>query len=161
MKKELINHKWGGSGIELELFQFILNEFQEGSTIVELGSGYCSTKAFSLYFDTYSIDQNLDYINIFDSVKYLHAPITNGWYDRELVKNFLPKKYSLVFVDGPLGEGNRSGLIDNIDIFDKDSSFIFHDTYRGPEKKLANDIAKIINKEIFFYENSDFWGYIK
>jgi hypothetical protein len=161
MKKELANHKWGGSGIEIELFQFIIDEFKEGSTIVELGSGYCSTKAFSLYFNTYSIDENPDYLHIFNYVNYLHAPKRDGWYDRELVKEFLPEKYSLVFVDGPLGEGNRNGLISNIDIFDKDSSFIFHDTFRDPEKKLALEVARILNRDVIFYEKNDFWGYIK
>ena len=161
MKKELIGHKWGGSGIEKELFDFILNKFPEGSTIIELGSGYCSTKAFSLYYDTYSIDENADYVNIFDGVKYLHAPKKDGWYDRDSVKDFLPNEYSLVFVDGPSGEGNRDGLIKNLDLFRTDSSFIFHDTYRDPEKNLAVEISRILNRPVKFYENSDFWGYIK
>jgi len=161
MKNELIEHKWGGSGIEKKLFEFIIGEFKEGSTIIELGSGYCSTKAFSLYYKTYSIDENSDYINLFKGVNYLHAPKINGWYDRELVKNFLPKKYSLVFIDGPSGEGNRNGLIQNIDIFNKEASFIFHDTYRESEKNLSVEIARILNRDIKFYETDDFWAYIK
>jgi len=161
MKEELIDHKWGGSGIEKELFSFILDKFPKGSTIIELGSGYCSTKAFSLYYDTYSIDENDDYINIFNYVKYLHAPKKDGWYDRNKVKDFLPKKYSLVFVDGPSGEGNRDGLINNLDLFESDASFIFHDTYRKAERDLAIEISRILNREIKFYDNTDFWGYIK
>jgi len=161
MKIELNDHKWGGSGIEKELFEFIISKITEGSSIVELGAGYCSTKAFSLYYDTYSIDENKDYVNIFPGVNYLHAPNDGIWYNRELVKDFLPKDYSLVFVDGPSGEGNRNGLIKNIDLFDKNSSFIFHDTYRESEKKLAIEISRILNKDIVFYETSDYWGYIK
>lgn len=161
MKEELNDHRWGGSGIEKVLFEFILKEFKESSTVIELGAGYCSTKAFSLYYNLYSIDENRNYTNIYPNVNYLHAPLNNSWYDKELVKNFIPKDYSLVFVDGPSGSGNRNGLIENINIFNVNASFIFHDTYREPEKNLAIEIAKILNKEIEFYSDGDYWGYIR
>ncbi len=161
MKNDLENHIWGGSGIEKCLFDFILKEFKEGSTIIELGAGYCSTKAFSNYYNTYSIDENIQYINLFPNVNYLHAPKKNDWYDRDLVKNFIPSEYSLVFVDGPSGEGNRNGLIKNIDLFKSNVSFIFHDTYRESEKNLAITIANNLNREVEFYTEGDYWGYIK
>ena len=78
----------------------------------------------------YSIDENKSYVNIYENVNYLHADVIDGWYDKNKVINFLPKKYDLVFVDGPLGEGNRSGILGNLEIFNDETIFIFHDTYR-------------------------------
>lgn len=160
------NHKWGGSGIEKCVFEFILDKIPQGSTIIELGSGYCSTKAFSTSYNLYSIEDNSSYINLFPGVHYIHAPVKNGWYDKDIVKNSIPENYSLVFVDGPMGEGNRSGLLNNLDIF-KDCIFIFHDTYREPERKLAEDVAKKLNKTVTLYDttnkmdNGDYWAVVE
>jgi hypothetical protein len=158
----LDTHKWGGSGIERSCFEFILKNIEIGSEIIEIGSGYCSTKAFSKFYKLTSIDDNIEYINIYDDVNYIHAPITNGWYDVKMVEENLPNDYKMVFVDGPSGSGNRGGLLNNLNIFKKDTIFIFHDTYREHEIKLANDVASKLNKKITFHnEEGDFWVMIK
>jgi len=160
-KKEILdNHKWGGSGIEKELFEFILDEFEEGTTIVEIGAGLCSTKMFSMFFDSYSIEDNIKYVGTYGNAKYIHAPLKDGWYDVEAVKNGLPEKYDLIFLDGPLGSGNRRGFLKNIKLFNPDAKIIVHDTYREPEADLAKEIAEELGKEIQFFKNSDFWAYI-
>lgn len=157
----LDTHKWGGSGIERSCFEFILKNIEIGSGIVEIGSGYCSTKAFSKFYKLTSIDDNIEYINLYDGVSYIHAPITNGWYDVKIVEQNLPDDYKMVFVDGPLGSGNRGGLLNNLDIFKKDTIFIFHDTYRDHEIKLANDVASKLNKKITFHSGGgDFWAMV-
>jgi hypothetical protein len=57
---------------------------------------------------------------------------------------------------------NRGGLLNNLNIFKKDTIFIFHDTYREHEIKLANDVASKLNKKITFHnEEGDFWAMIK
>jgi hypothetical protein len=161
-KNEFIeNHKWGGSGIERSLFEFILDNFDVGCNVIEFGSGYCSTKALSNFYNLYSIDENKSYVNIYENVNYLHADVIDGWYDKNKVIDFLPKKYDLVFVDGPLGEGNRSGILGNLEIFNHETIFIFHDTYRDSEKNLAIDVAKKLNKNIEFYTDGDYWAIIK
>lgn len=159
--KNLEGHLWGGSGIERVLFDFILNTIPEGSTIVELGSGYCSTKAFSAFYKTYSVDDNVQYQNLFEGVNYIYANNINGWYNRQSIVDNLPEEYSLVFVDGTSGEGNRNGLLNNLDIFRDDVTFIFHDTYRVPEKNLAIEVANALGKSITFYEDGDFWAVVK
>jgi hypothetical protein len=155
------NHKWGGSGIESVLFEFILDKIKPGSTIIELGAGFCSTGAFSKFYNLYSIEDNASYINHFNNVNYILANQKNGWYDREIVKNNIPTDYAMVFVDGPSGEGNRSGLLNNLDIFKKDCIFIFHDTYRNAEILLAEEVSKKLDKNITFYDNGDYWAVVE
>jgi len=160
------SHKWGGSGIERCVFEFILKRFQNKNVVVELGAGLCSTEAFSKFYEVYSVEDNPNFINLFENVNYILSPIKNYWYDREIVLDNLPKKIDLVFVDGPSGSGNRNGLLDNLDLFEN-CSFIFHDTYREPEKKLAIDVAKKLNREVLFFDttitsvNGDFWAFIE
>ncbi len=101
--------KWGGSGIAECLFRFIANKIPEGSIVVEIGSGACSTPALSSIYKLYSIEDNPNYINKYKSSIYIKAPLKNGWYDRNIVSKHMPKKCALVFVDGPVGEGNRAG----------------------------------------------------
>lgn len=173
MMEEFINsHKWGGSGIERCLFEFIINKIPSGSTVIEIGSGYCSTQAFSKIYNLFSIENNPKYINLVKDVNYIYAPISNGWYNREIVKNSIPTNYQLVFVDGPIGEclldienseyhNGRAGILDNIDIFNKDSIYIFHDTYRINEVKIAMEFAKKLNKKITFYNECDFWAVVE
>lgn len=151
--------KWGGSGIEKSLFLFIEKNFPKNSTCIEFGSGYCSTMAFSTIFNLYSIDDNKEYQNKFLNVNYIHAPIKNGWYDIEILKTKMPQEYSLIFVDGPAGSGNRNGILDNLSLFNN-VPFIVHDTYREEEKNLAINIANKLNKKCFFYYYDDYWALI-
>lgn len=161
----LENHKWGGSGIERELFEFILNNFNTNSIIVEIGSGICSTKAFSTFYKNfYSIDDNPDYLNLYENVNYICAPLKYSsdhiWYDIDIVKNKIPEKQDLIFLDGPTGSGNRNGILKHLDILSPDVKIIVHDTYREAESTLANNISKLMNKKIDFYQTSDYWAYL-
>jgi len=157
--EKLDSHKWGGSGIERETFEFIMNILPQEATIVEIGAGYCSTKIFSEFYKLYSIENNKSFINLFNS-NYIYAPIINGWYDRQIVKESLPSRYDLIFVDGPLGEGNRGGFLDNIDLF-QNVPIMVHDTYRKAEHNLAEMIGHKLNKKVTFHHNVDFFAYIR
>ena len=136
---------WGGSGIEKCLFDFICDLIPSGSKVVELGSGEVSTRALSEVYDLYSIEQDEKWM-ILPNVNYIHAPLVDGWFDRSKIK--LPVNYKLVLVDAPSGTGNRSGLLNNLDLFDMRSSFIFHDTDRDEERKLAEKFAEMTGNQI-------------
>jgi hypothetical protein len=152
--------RWGGSGIEKVLFDFISDRFDHGSDIVEFGSGYCSTGAFSTIFNVFSVDDNSKFQHLYNNVKYITAPLKNGWYDIDILNKNLPKKYSFIFIDGPTGSGNRNGIIDNITIL-RDVPIIIHDTYRDPEIILSISLAKLLNKQVKFYSYGDFWAIIE
>lgn len=154
------NVNWGGSGIEKCLYDFIVNKFPKGSKMLELGGGNVSTKVFSTYFDLTTIEEDPKWINVFKS-KYILANIKNGWYDSDVLKSELKNDYDVIFVDGPKGEGNRVGLLKNLDLFNNNAVWIFHDTYRDSEKKLSSEIAKALNKKIVFYNECDYWCVIE
>ena len=51
--------------------------------------------------------------------------------------------------------------LNNLNIFKKDTIFIFHDTYREHEIKLANDVASKLNKKITFHSGGgDSWAMV-
>lgn len=164
----LDNHNWGGSGLELCLFEFIIDKVKIGSTICELGSGKVSTPAFSKCYKLYSIENDINYVGLYANVNYIHAPIIGGWYDSKIIKDKLPEKLDMVFVDGPLGEGNRNGILNNYDLFKNCPLFIFHDVHRIPEMELAQKFAHDFNKKITLYDTSsllgnraDFWATVE
>lgn len=154
------NVNWGGSGIEKCLYNFIVNKFPKCSEMLELGGGNCSTKVFSTHFNLTTIEEDPKWINIHPS-RYILAEIKNGWYDSDVLKSELKNNYDVIFVDGPKGEGNRAGVLNNLDLFNKNAVWIFHDTYRASEKKLSLEIAKALNKEIVFYSECDYWCVIQ
>lgn len=154
----LNDHQWGGSGIEKVTFEWMLQNIPKGSTVIELGSGHCSTKALSLFYDLYSIEHNPEFANIYPNVKYLVADNASGWYEREDVKAFLPpkRKQRMVFIDGT----HRPGILKNLDLFNKNAKFVIHDTYREDEIKLAHDLGKLLKREPKFYDNGDYFAVI-
>lgn len=162
------NIKWGGSGIEKVLYEFILDRVPTGSVVVELGGGNCSTKALGRNYRLYTIEHNEHFLQHTDYTTYLYAPINNGWYDREYLVEKIPDDISMVFVDGPSGNGHwlRTGLLDNLDLFGNlDSTiFIVHDTWRDQDLNLAKDLAEKLNREVIFFQQGspkDYWALVK
>jgi SAM-dependent methyltransferase len=143
-----------------EAIEWIFENVPEGSTILELGSGY-GTEILSKSYKMYSIEQNEDWLNKFDS-NYIYAPIVDGFYSRECLKN-ITKEYDLLIIDGPTKlSGGRLGLIENIDLFNLDCDILIDDVHREDELKLLIEISKILKKDyiIIFCDNKKF-GIIK
>lgn len=107
-----------------EAIDWIHKSIPAGSTIVELGSGLGTVRlAFS--YRVYSIECNADWLGKAKSV-YIHAPLVDNWYSREPIAAGLPKRYSLLIVDGPL-TALRDGLALNLDLFRPDVPALFDD----------------------------------
>ena len=53
-----------------------------------------------------------------------------------------------ILVDGPTGEGNRWGFLENLDLFRQDVPIIVDDTWRRAEKDLLLEVAKKLVKNI-------------
>lgn len=156
----LDNIKWGGSGIERETFEFIFKTIQPGSKILELGSGFCSTKVLSMVYDLHTVEENIAFLNKHNDAKYIYAPLNGNWYNKEILKLKLPTDYTFVFVDGPAGEHKRLGMLDNLDLFNKEASYLVHDTYRECDRKLAEELAVRLNKQVKFHSGKDNFAYI-
>lgn len=145
--------EFGGSGIREDMYFYIINNFDKGDSILELGAGYVSTKVLSERYKLYSIEDKKQYLNIYKS-NYIYAPLTNGWYDVEVIKKGIENiTYSLIIVDGPTGEGNRTGFLDNIEIFNTKSTIIIDDIHRNGELKLANQVSEKIGRQATFYDS--------
>lgn len=149
---------WGGSGIEKVVFDYILSIIPIGSTVVELGAGNVSTRAFSLHYKTYSAEHNEEFVGLFENVNYIFAPEVDGWYDREILEMSLPPKedQKLIFIDGV----GRRNILDNMDLFNPNAVYLIHDTYREKEIELAHDLALKLNRTAVFHTEGDFWATI-
>jgi len=157
---ELNNINWGGSGIEKCLYDFLINKFPKGTKMLEFGGGNVSTNVFSDYFNLTTVEEDLKWLNIFKN-RYIYAPIKNNWYDNEILSKELDNDYQVIFVDGPLGGGNRFGLLNNLHLFNENITWVFHDTYRITEKKLAAEFSEKTNKKITFYSECDYWAVVE
>lgn len=154
----LNTHEWGGSGIERVTFEEILKIIPKGSTVIELGAGRCSTKAFSQVYDLTSVEHNEEWIGLYPNVKYIHAPMKEGWYDLEALKGRLPdkKKQRLIFIDG----ANRDGVLKNLNLFNRKATFMVHDTYREGEYEFSLKLAKALGRKARFFEAGDYFSII-
>lgn len=162
-----MNSEWGGFGIEKAVFDFMLKNVPPSSVVIELGAGIVSTRELGKVYELYSVEQYQQFCGLYPNVNYIHAPIVDSWYNPQVLREKLPKKSACVLVDGPTKHGpagtgveSRVLMKNNMDLFDKDSMFIFHDTNRADEKLLATEIAKLLNKNIVHYEDGDFYSVI-
>lgn len=149
---------WGGSGIERCLYDYVVDMFPKGTKMLEIGGGDVSTKVFSDYFTLTTIEQSTNWIGKYKS-NYIYAPLLGDWYNPKYLIN-ITKDYKIVFVDGPSGD-KRHELLNNLEIFNVDAVWIFHDIYRETERKLSIDFANKTNKQIQFFEDCDYWAVVK
>lgn len=144
---DITNMEHHGYMISKELYEWILDRLPKGSRILELGSGD-GTKLLAKDYDMFSIENNKEWVNKYDSI-YIHAPIVNGWFDVNVLKQRLPKDYDLILVDAPpaFTEEARMGFYHHIELFRTDVPIIIDDTHRAGEKRLANNLQKHLGKK--------------
>ncbi|HBW86062.1 MAG TPA: hypothetical protein DEF82_04780 [Crocinitomicaceae bacterium] len=150
----LKNSDFGGSGITMELFDWVVKNIPEGKTILELGAGHVSTKFLSSKYKLYSVEDKSQFLNIYQST-YIYAPIDTSinWYYRKALEEELPKEYDCILVDGPTGEGNRWGFLHNLDLFKTDVPILIDDTWRKAEKDMLIEVSAKLNRPYKLYEN--------
>jgi len=161
-----MKERWGGSGIEKIVFDFIRENLTPGSTILELGSGDASTFHFTKRYRVYSVESDPEWVGRYPSA-YIYAPIRDGWYDTEILRTGLPTEYDMIFVDGPLGKSEtqvgRGPFLDHRSLFRRDVPIVFHDTFRADEKKLAIAVGHAFDQPVIFYAHGDpkdFWAVV-
>lgn len=143
---------FGGWSIDKDLFDYIRNILPVGKRILELGSGWASGE-FSKYYTIFSVEHDTQWIGKFETL-YIYAPIKNGWYDVNVLKNLLPRDYDLILVDGPPKSIGRKGFLKNIDLFKNDIPIIFDDVNRDKEYNLMVKVAKILNRKFSVFITS-------
>jgi hypothetical protein len=140
-------YKLSGWSFEPELFEFILQNIPQGSSILELGSGE-GTGALSQHYKMYSIEHDKKYVGKYDSM-YIHAPMKGHWYEIDVVREFVKDiEYKLILIDGPIGSQsrNRIGFFENIHLFNTNCMLIFDDTNRVGEFTLFENCLNFFTK---------------
>ena len=106
--------------------EWIKENFDHGSTILELGSGK-GTGVLAKDFKMFSVEHDQAFVGKHNS-KYIHAPIVGGWYDAEIIKARIPSiDYDLLIVDGPPRIIGREGMLFYLDLFRTDRPAIVDD----------------------------------
>ena len=129
-----------------ETLLWITENLPKGSTILEFGSG-TGTIELTKNWKVYSVEQDEKWVGVAEDSTYIHAPLKEGWYDKDIVFSSLPKDYDLILVDGPKGPNFRSGIDKYWDKFNTNVPIIFDDTHRSSDRNYALLVAKQLNKE--------------
>lgn len=141
--------------IDSELYNWILYHVAKGSTILELGSGY-KTIDLAKRYKMISIEDDENWLNLTDKATYIYAPIVDSWYDADILKSKLVGlKYDVILIDGPwIGNGDRTGFLTNIDLFNTNTIIIFDDTHRPAEKAMCENVSKKLGVKYKEYKTS-------
>ena len=135
----------GGWAVGEEIFDWIVDNIPQGSTILELGSGTGSHELGKLY-NVHCIEHNKEWANKFSNITYHYAPIKNGWYDPEWLNN-LPKEYAVLLIDGPPGSIGRTPILNHLGLFNLETTIIVDDTQRDVEKALAKALMNAVGRD--------------
>lgn len=149
------NNNLNGWAIDVLLFKHIRELLPDGSTIVEFGSG-TGTIELSKFYKVYSIEHDEKWLNVSKESKYIYAPIIDGWYCVESIKNGLKDvDYDLILVDGPPGVIGRGGILNFLDSLDTSKPIILDDTNRRDEMEITIKCAEILNKNYTTFKGSN------
>lgn len=149
---------FGGWSIERECFELIRRILPSGSTILELGSGWV-TGELAKHYNMVSIEHDAAHVDKYPS-HYIHAPLVDGWYDRQAIRVKLFRKecraYDLLLIDGPptnsIGNAySRLAMLANLDLLDLRVPIVLDDTEQAPERTLAGIIATLTDRTPRFY----------
>jgi len=147
-EKEL-RYPVNGYALPFEMYVWIRENIEEGSTILELGSGSGSTGNLSQFYKMYSVENNKEYIGKYNST-YIYAPLRNKWFDIQAIKNGIEDiKYDALIIDGPSGSSSRTMFLQHMTLFDISVPLIFDDTHRQPEKNMALQVANQLKRGVY------------
>jgi hypothetical protein len=148
----------GDWSLSPELHKYIRTVLPEGSTILELGSGF-GTDILSKHYDMFSVEHDLDFLDRYNST-YIYAPLKEHkaiknhegtvWYDADVLRPQLRDlEYDLLLVDGP--PESRAGFLKYFDMFDPDAIMVFDDVNRKRDNSVMNSIAAKLNVHYVTY----------
>ena len=145
----LYAHKKKNMAISNFMLQFMIQNIQKGSTILEFGSGR-GTQKLSETFNMLSIEENSDWVDRYDS-EYAHVEIENDWYNIDKVNDFIKNKtYDAILIDGP-GAGVRNKIVDLISAgklkLNTDVHIIIDDAEREDGCELSINMSKLLKRE--------------
>jgi hypothetical protein len=158
MNEDIDYTNLNGWSISSEMFNWILNNIEEGSTVLEFGAGK-STIELAKRYKVISIEQDIRWAHLTKDATYYVSPIIENWYDTKIVmKAVLGRHIKLVIIDGPSGTGNRKGLIKFL-IYNRvlinTAVFIVDDTHRESERAIAERISVMTKRSPIYIKDSE------
>jgi hypothetical protein len=134
--------------INCECFEKIVELIEFDKTILELGSGK-STELLSRFYNIISVEDDIKYLNKYDST-YIHVrTIGDGEYDfKNLKDKLIGIDYDLLLIDGP--NNNRQEIIKHIEMFKNDIPIIWDDTQ--VYEKYAIEMSEKLNVNYETYQ---------
>ncbi|MHA1288572.1 hypothetical protein DRO66_00285 [Candidatus Bathyarchaeota archaeon] len=142
----------GGASVEFGLIQWMVQNIQSGSKIVELGSGNASKEIVKGYSLT-SIENDEKYLKTHKNT--IHAPLVNGWYDLEKIPDIKTDVVAYL-IDGPKARiANRDILLENIHLFNNKATFILDDVNRADELTLATKLSEILGRKMTIHDGNE------
>lgn len=124
-----------------ELHQWLRKRLGPDDVVLELGSGSGTLELAQICGHVYSVEHDRMFMRpSTDRVTYIHAPLDRGWYDRDVLRERLPKGYSCLLVDGPPGD-LRHAFEHYVDLF-LDVPVVFDDANRAGVMRLASVVAE-------------------
>ena len=144
-----------------EIHEWIEENIPKGSTVLEIGSGK-GTRRLVENYEVYSIEHSKKWFDRYGS-NYIYAPIKDGWYDVEAIKNGIPDHYDVLLIDGPPRkiDGNKVGrgkFFDNMDLFNTNVPIIVDDSDRGREMKLLIKMEEKLGRGYTTHKGRDARG---
>ncbi len=144
--------------IDKRLFEYIRKVLPEGSTILELGSGW-ATGELAKHYKMYSVEHDPKYVGVYNSTylevplcehKQIHKHESTVWYDPTLLASKLKGiKYELLLVDGPVRV--RSGFVKYQRLFDLNVITIFDDVDRSIDGLVVSAVARGLKRPYTVY----------
>ena len=158
--------KFGGSGLDKEVYDWILFNLQPGQTVLEFGSGHTSTRYLSMEYRMFSIEHDERYVGLYKKSTYIHAPLVivdlpdggqTRWYDPKILMPFLRgAQYDLILMDGPVNAKHRRGFLTVLEYIKPPAPIVFHDTDRPIEAALTQEVACSLKRDLIMYPDYPF-----
>lgn len=148
------NPNLNGFAISQEMYAWLLVNLPPRRTILEFGSGN-GTIELTKYWKVISVEDKLEWMGVAPESTYIHAPLKDygdyEWFDIDILKKEIPKKYDCILIDAPTGKG-RMGIIDFMHLLPKwDVPILVDDTHREEEKRLATKLGGILGRGVYDY----------
>jgi len=146
------------------VFDFIRSILPDGSTMVEIGSGYMSHR-FAEYYEVYSIEDDEKWIcrcSLCLPIHYIYAPRKNNFYDEDAIRSGLPEKYDFLLWDGPWLDKIRPEFLKHLHLFNLDIPIVIDDINVKAIREAAKQLAAMLGRELQEKktENHREFGYI-
>lgn len=140
------------ASISSQVFEWIETHIPFESVILEIGSGY-STKILSENYKLISVEQNMEFVDRYDS-EYIYAPLAeDGFYEMDnIVGKISP--YDVCIIDGParppsFPHGGRRGILKNENISEFRLNYakviIVDDIDREPDYELYSMLSDMFS----------------